>query len=158
VKDTTITEAKHDVANAAQDAVRTISIATESAAKTISVAAAEASKVVLANASQTAKTLAVGVNSDHDTLVILDTKMDSLADQIRELRDNNARRIDQLETEKLNCRDSYPVLYKKDVEDRLQSHEGRIKTGEITDTRLIAYGTTALFLIGVIEFVLGKYF
>jgi hypothetical protein len=50
------------------------------------------------------------------------------------------------------------VLYKKDVETRLDDHENRIKAGEITDTRLIAYGTALIFAIGILEFILNKYF
>ena len=153
-----IINAKSEISEAAATAVKSIAVAAEAAAKAISVAAAEASQVVINNATQTAKSLTVRGSDDHDRLVVLDTKMDGLADQIRELKDTNAKRIDALESEKLNCRDSYVVLYKKEIETRLENHETRIKAGEITDTRLIAYGTALIFVIGIVEFILNKYF
>jgi nicotinic acid phosphoribosyltransferase len=153
-----LSKAKQEIAIASADAVKAIAVAAEAAGKVISTAAHEASQVVVNNATQTAKQLTVRGSDDHDRLVVLDTKMDGLSDQIKELKNTNAKRIDALETEKLNCRDSYPVLYKKEVDDRLENHEIRIKSGEITDTRLIAYGTALIFIIGIVEFIINKYF
>ena len=129
-------EAKTEIASAAAEAVKAIAAATEAAAKVISSAAGEASKVVTTNASQTAKTLEVRGSDDHDRLVVLDTKMDAISDQIKDLRDNNTKRIDELERTKLDISDSYEV---KDMAGNLKRMEDctlRITELEISKIRI----------------------
>lgn len=153
---------KHAIADAASDAIKAIAAAKEAANRDIAIATAEASRVVLTKADQTAKTLTVGNANDHDFLLTfaseVRTKLDGLVDQVKKLDDGLAKRIDTVEKEKLNTCDSYPVLYKEGVETTLKDHEKRIKSGEITDTRLISYGTALIFIIGIVEFILSNYF
>ena len=156
----TVTETK-TVADAAAEAIKAIAAAKEAANRDIAVSTAEAQRVLLTRADQTAKTLTVGGVNDHDFMLSFTaefkTKLDFLIGQVAELKDNNAKRINDLEIEKLNCRDSYPVLYKKDVEEKLADHEKRIKVGEITDTRILAYGAALIVAMGILEFIIGKY-
>lgn len=69
-------------------------------------------------------------NPDHDLLIRVDEKVDLLILRMQSLEDNNAKRIDALEKEKLNVRDSYPYLYKTIVEKSLDDHETRLRSIE----------------------------
>ena len=138
--------AKQEIAQAVRDAIKLLSTAAQEAARKIANDAAIAAKVVDTKHAD-----------DHDMIVRLDTKMDLLSTDIRDLKDGITKRIDNLEKEKLNICDSYFVLYKKEVETKLENHEIRIKSGEITDARLIAYGTALVFILSFAQWLVGKY-
>ncbi len=150
---------KAELASAAQDAVRQIAQAVNDAGKLIAQAATEARALVVANAAEAAK--AAGVQSsmnmeDHNMLVSLNTKMEGLKEDIAELKNGTSSRIAQLEQEKVNTRDSYPVLYKPKVEECLADHETRIRSVETSVTRVMTYGSAGIILLGIIEFILQK--
>lgn len=155
---TDLVNAKHEISAVSADAVKAIAVAAEAAGKVITTAANEASQVVVNNATQTAKQLTVRGSDDHDRLVILDTKMDALSEQIKELKDNNAKRIDQLETEKLNCRDSYPVLYKKDIEEKLEDHENRIRVNTVRIITILTVGSVIWGGLVIVMFIINHWY
>ena len=128
---TDVEQAKHTIAMAAEDATRTIAAAAAAAANSKS-------------------------GSDHDLIIRLDTKMDGLSDQITKLDSGTSARITNLENEKLNINDSYPMLYKKRVDDNFLDHETRIRSNEINITRILTWGSILLVLLGVAEFFVAK--
>lgn len=143
--------AKHELAKAVSDAVKLLSIEAQEATKKIAQAAEAAAKVV-----------SVKDGNDHDFILTfsatVNAKLDNIDTKITDLATGTSKRIDNLEKEKLNTCDSYLALYKKDVEDKLADHEKRIKCGEITDTRLISYGTALVFILSFAQWIIGKYF
>jgi hypothetical protein len=142
-----LNKAKNDIALSADSAVKVIANAANEASKTIASAAAEALKV-----SNTQK------NNDHDLIIEIKTIQQTMLSEIREIKDGTAKRISDLEACKLDIKDSYPVLYKEGVEKALKDHEDRLRLNETHVTRIMTWGTAALVLIGILEFVIGKYF
>lgn len=146
-----------------EDAVKAISSAAESAVKAIAEAAGEARGVVTANAAEAAKVLlnkSSDGTSDHDFLLTFSTevktKLNSIAADIKELKDNTAGRINDLEAEKLNVKDSYLVLH-KEANDKINAdHETRLRAQETLANRIIGWGSAALVGVGILEFVLNK--
>lgn len=129
-------QSKHEIATAAQDAI-----------KVIANAAAEAVKV---SARQD--------NNDHDLIIKLDTKLDGLSEQIRDIKDTNVKRIETLEKEKLNLCDSYPVLYKDGVEKTLADHELRIRINTNRIVVICTVGSAILIIMNVVMFVVNHWF
>ena len=127
---TDIQQAKHTIALAAEDAVRAIAVA--------------------------ASTASNKSGNDHDLLLRVDTKLDLLTTTVNQLQDGTAKRISTLESEKLNVNDSYPVLYKAEVDKRIADHEVRLGKLETFNTRvalMLSGGIFALtFLIGLIAY------
>lgn len=109
-------QSEEKIAAAAKDAVKVISEAAEQAAKVLSNTTAESLRLVNSQSS-----------SDHDLLIELKTLMGGVKDDIKDLRLNTTKRIDDLETGKLDIKDSYPVLYKAGVEKVLSDHIEAIK-------------------------------
>lgn len=140
-------QAKHEIENAASEAVKVIANAASEAAKVVANATAEAAKVV--NASN---------SDDHDLLVELKTKMEDLKSDIKELKDNVAERVKTLEEEKLNTRDSYLVLHRKGVEDHFTDHEIRIRLNEEKLTKIMTYGSALIVVVGIVEFLISKFY
>lgn len=136
-----------ETAAAAADAIKVISQAAETATRTVAIAAAEAVKV--ANISS-------GV--DHDLIVELKTKIEGIKDDIRDLKDGTSARIGILEAEKLNTKDSYPMLYKEGVEKCLNDHENRIRINTERITKIMTWGSAGVLILGVLEFLLSKFF
>ena len=153
-------ESKHMLAKAAEDAIAVISTATEKAANTIAESARTASSVLSAAAAAAAAAAQEKnkdkSSGDHDRIVVLDTKLDAISNQITKLDDGMARKVEQLENEKLNTRDSYPVLYKAEVDRCIADHESRIRTNT---SRIIVFSTVGaalLVALGIAEFIIGK--
>jgi hypothetical protein len=145
---------------AADDAPKTISDAARAATSAIAEAAAAAVKVLSAQAADKESILnshILSTGGDHDLLVQLNTKMTGLKDDIAELKNGTSSRIQQLEAEKLNTRDSYPVLYKAGVEEKLLDHENRIRSAETNITRILTWGLAGIMLIGVVEFAISNF-
>jgi hypothetical protein len=102
----------------------------------IATAANDAIKVIANAAAEAVKVAAKSDGSDHDLIIKLDTKMDGLSDQIKTLDNNTTKRIDALEKDKLNARDSYAEIYKKEVDNRLDNAETRIGNLESSKTQI----------------------
>lgn len=123
--DTAADRATEKLAISAELASSAIAVAADKASSAIASALLDANKLVASQAASAAKVVDVAHGNDHDLIIKLDTKMDGLSDQIKKLDDNSTRRINTLEVEKLNCKDSYATIYKKDVDDRLDAIEAR---------------------------------
>jgi len=143
------TESKQEIAQAA-------AAAAAEATKTIAQAALEASKVVAQATAEAVKVREIKGADDHDLLIELKTRMEDLKIAIKELTDGTARRIDNLELNKLNLKDSYPFLYKAGVEKMLDDHENRIRINTGRITQIMTWGSAALILLGVVEFILSR--
>ena len=136
---------------AADNAVKTIANAAESATKLLSSAAESASRLIASNAAEALKVSSEKQSDDHDILVVLASKMEDLKSDIKDLKDNTTKRVDNLETNKLNILDSYAVLYKADVEKTRLDHETRIRDNEKYITQILTWGSVGLLVVGILE-------
>lgn len=138
-------------------ATKTIADAATLAAKALASAASDASQLITHNAEEVARVLNQQRGSDHDAIVRISEKIDSLRVDVKDLKDGTASRIATLENEKLNIKDSYPVLYKKAVEDFIVEANTRMRKLEEGYTQVKTFGIAAMILLGVVEFVLNKF-
>ncbi|MCK9428660.1 MAG: hypothetical protein M0R17_01445 [Candidatus Omnitrophica bacterium] len=153
----TIDEARVRIENSAAEAVKVIAQASSTAATTLSSAATDATKTIAMAAAEALKVSNIKSSDDHDLLVRLDEKLVGLKEDIGKLNSGYSLKIKDLENEKLNTRDSYPVLYRKGVEDKLEDHENRIRVNTDKITKLWTWGIALIFLLGVIEFLITKF-
>lgn len=116
-------KAKWEIEHAAQEAVKVIAQAAGDAAKVVASAAAEAIKISNAKNAEG--------NNDHDLIIKLDVKLDSLKDDISKLGDGTAKTI--------------------------SDHEDRIRTVETNVTRILTWGAIGLLFVGLAEFLLIHY-
>lgn len=138
---------KIELANAAKLAQSLLASQTSDAVHAIQAAAEDALKVT-----------SVQKGNDHDLLIRVDTKLDQLSGDVKSLSDGTASRIACLEADKLDIKDSYPVIYRKGIEDILTDHEFRIRHNSTKITQIVAYGAATLVIFGIIEFLLNIYF
>jgi MoxR-like ATPase len=142
-----IERAKHMIAAAARDAVDTIASA----------------------AAQAVKVTSLQNSNDHDAFIDLvgsvrhidekfTEKFAEIRDDIKEIKDGTASRIACLEAEKLDVKDSYPLVYRKGVEDTLNAHELMIADHSHKITQILAYGSAMLVGMAIIEFLVNIYF
>lgn len=78
-------------------------------------------------------------------------------DAINALSDGTARRINLLESEKLNARDSYCILYKAGVDEAIKELRAVSASNSVWITRSLAGGSVIIFILGILQFVIGKY-
>ena len=150
------------IENAAAENVKIIANAAEKAAQTISNSAMAATRVVADDAEHASRMLNIkntAGGSDHDFLLTFSaevkTKLNQIGDDIKELKTGTSSRISALETDKLNIKDSYPVLYKEAMETKVSDHELRIRSNERNIIRIMTFGTVIMLLIGVAEVLLS---
>ena len=156
---------KNEISGAAQDAVRLIAQAAKDASATIASAAGEARSVLAHNAADAAQvviTKNANGDSDHDILTSFraETKvqMETISKDIKEIKDGTTKRIDDLEKEKLNMKDSYTELYKKDSDKVHEDLEKRLRNVESVIVRIVTWGSAAMLALGILEFVINHYF
>jgi len=94
---------------------------------------------------------------DHDLIIRLDTKMDDIRSDIKELKDGTHQRLTDVENHKLNIKDSYPALYKASVEKSLSDLDIITKKHENEITRILTFGTAGILVLGIVEFLIGKF-
>lgn len=82
--------------------------------------------------------------NDHDLLIRVDTKLESLTHEVRLMRDGAAERLNYVELNKLNIK--IFEEYKEEVEEREKDHEVRMRRME----RVIYGGIGGL---AVVQFV-----
>ncbi len=111
----TETELNKNIVNAAQDAAKLISTATETAAKVIANAASEALKVVNAKG-----------EGDHDVLIEIKTQVARLIQDVANINNNLANKIEKLECDKAD---------KKEIE---LLHGTTLKRLETSDSKIEA--------------------
>ena len=97
-------------------------------------------------------------DTDHDLLIELKTVQQVMLRQVTELKEDISMRVTQLERNKLDITDSYMANYKESVEKTLRYYENRIRCNEKNIIRIMAYGTAALVIIGIIQGILSLYF
>lgn len=68
---------------------------------------------------------------DHDLIIRLGEKIDGLKEDIKELKDG--------------------------MTTKTEDHEKRIKSLEISVTKLFSYGTALIFVVGVVQFLITKF-
>ena len=188
-KDSILNGWKNELSNAADNATKIIAEAAAKATGVIGEAAGKATGVIADAALSASKALAQSTYSvneqsklnfktsavDHDLLVVLNTKMDNFATTIKELGDRTTTRMDLLEHDKLNSADSYPKLYKENVEKRLDAIEkvqlnkdaiekiveentiemkGDIKTLDRLSVKIMTWGGIIVFLIALVDIVM----
>lgn len=78
-------------------------------------------------------------------------------DAINALSDGTSHRIDLLETEKLNSRDSYCILYKAGVDEAIKELKVVSTNNSVWITRGLAGGSVIIFILGILQFVVNKY-
>jgi len=132
----TTTPIEHSVS----EAVRVISEAALKATTTIASAAKDAANVVSARAQEQAKENGLSAMDDHNFLLSFSTevktRLDMISEDIKDLKDGTSRRIDSLEAQKLDTKDSYPVLYKTGVDSQLFDHNKRLTDLEQSKIRI----------------------
>ena len=148
---------KRELADAASSAAKAIADAAVSAAKAMAEAASSASTLVAHNAEESARSLAVQRSSDHDAIVRISEKIDSLKADVRDLKDGITKRVENLECEKLNIRDSYSQLYKKAHDDFQIEMYNRIKTVEEGYAQIKMLGIVAVLFLGLLQFIIDKF-
>jgi len=167
-----IDQADTKLEHAAAQAVQFIADAAIEASKVIANSALDATKVVANSAAEANKMFHTRGAEDHDTLLILvesvnnldkrftekftELKTDIKAD-IKDLKDTTTSRIQLLETEKLNIRDSYPVLYKAGIDKALDDHEKRLRKNGDNITKIMTWGAALLVILGIAQFFIGKF-
>lgn len=104
----------------------------------------------------------ISKNDDHDLLLRLEENVNinfrQVKDAIKALSEGASGRIDKLEQDKLDIKYSYPILYKKGVEDCIADHETRIRLNTERIIKMMTYGTVLIFFIGIVEFIINKYY
>lgn len=148
---------KQEIGLAASIATRAIAEAAQSAVKAVTEAAQSASILVIHNAEETAKTLGAQRGTDHDAIVRISEKIDSLKEDVRDLKDGTAKRIDNLERDKQNLKDSYSILYKKEMDDFKNEMYTRIKTLEEGYAKMQMLGLAGVVFLGILQFVIDKF-
>jgi hypothetical protein len=157
---------------ASAKALNLIASAAVEAAKVIASSALDATKVIANSAADATKVMHDRGAGDHDTLLVLVASVDNLEKKfsekfadikndikadIKDLKDTNSCRISALEVDKLNVKDSYPVLYKVAAEKVRDDHEVRIRSNEKNITKIVTIGGVLLVLLGIAEFLMSKF-
>jgi|ERR1035437_1507646 hypothetical protein len=147
-----------------QEAANLIASAMRDALKTIAQEAQDAKRLIAEDAANAAKVLVVknaDGGSDHDVLLDFRSetrvRLDNLDKGIKEIKDGTATRIDKLEEEKLNIRDSYPILYKAENDRINADHEARLRTIETNVTRIVTWGAAGILVLSIAEFLVSKF-
>lgn len=78
-------------------------------------------------------------------------------DAIKELNDGTANRINKLENDKLNIQDSYPLMYKVDVDKAIKDLQTDTKAQGTAITKLWSYGIALIFIVGIVEFIISNF-
>lgn len=148
---------KRELAEAASSAAKAIADAAQSAVKAMAEAASSASTLVAHNAEESARSLAVQRSSDHDAIVRISEKIDSLKADVKDLKDGTTKRIENLECEKLNIKESYTILYKKSNDDFQAEMYSRMKNLEEGYAQVKILGIAAVAFLGILQFVVDKF-
>jgi len=150
-----------DMSRAAAEALKLLSDASNKQLGVIADAALQATKLLASQAAEAQKVTTIKGQDDHDFLLTFSsevkTKLDTISGDIKDLKDGTTARIESLETEKLNIRDSYPVLYKEEVEKRFDDQEGRIRINTGRITQIMTWGSAFLLILTVGEFLLKTF-
>jgi hypothetical protein len=145
------------IEHSAAEAVRVISDAADKATTAIASAALDATKLLAFQTADAAKVASVATGNDHDLIIEIKTVQQTMLGELREIKDGTAQRIKTLEDAKLDIKDSYQFIYKKNVDAVCQDHENRIRSNETNITRILTWGSALLILLGIAEFFVAKF-
>lgn len=95
---------------------------------------------------------------DHDLLTTLCVKVDALKDDIKQLKDGTSDKIKDLENTKLNIKDSYPYLYKKDIDTAIEKLEIQSEKNSTNITRVLTFGSVIIVLISIAQIFVSLWF
>jgi hypothetical protein len=140
-------EARDKVEHAAATAVSVIADAASEAAKTIAAAAATAIAAVSSKGTD-----------DHDLMVRIDERLTGVKADILDLKTGTAKRISDLELEKLSTKDSYAAIYKKDNDETHADFEKRLRANGDNIVRIMTWGSAVIVIAGILEFVINRFF
>ena len=100
-------------------------------------------------------------SGDHDLLTSFRSEslveFRTIKEAIKELTDGTSKRIADLEMDKLNCKESYQSLYKASVDKAIEDLQADVKSQGTAVTRLWAYGTALIFVVGIVEFFISNF-
>ena len=151
----TTTQAKEDIRVAAENALKLVNQAAGENARLLASAISDASKllasqaesarqVVATQASEALKVTNQNTSSDHDFLLTFSSEVKSelkaIRADIKEIKDNTAQRIDNLEKDKLDVKDSYSLIYKIAM-------DKKIETLETSTLALVSSRNTVLVMV-----------
>lgn len=131
------------IASAAADNVKILANAASDATRLIANATMEAAKVVANTAAATAKVVDTKTSGDHDLLTKLDTKVDQIQADVTVLKNQDKQNITQVQHQ--------------DLCSKTDDHEGRLRLLEQATTRILTWGTAGVLALGVLEFIINKY-
>ena len=129
---------------------------TAAAIKVIADAASEATKLIATQAAEALKVANAKDGNDHDLIIEIKTVQQTMLGELRDLKDGTSDRLKQVEDAKLDIKDSYQSIYKKNVDAVCQDHENRIRSNERNITRILTWGSALLILLGIVEFFVAK--
>lgn len=108
--------------------------------------------------------------NDHDLLVVLHTKLERVLVDLKEVKDNTVGRISVLEATKLDKTEAESMTKKAiaAADEIHEDHETRIRSLEksqsglseqlsVLSTRIATYGSAALIILGIIQFLASKF-
>ena len=128
-------DARRLIANEASNACRAIADATSKATTALASAALDATRTLVVDANVAAKVVtdkaeknSIGDNPDHDLLVRLEEKIESIKTDIKDLKSGTSDRIENLEKCKVDVKESYIRVYKETVEKRIGDLETDMET------------------------------
>jgi hypothetical protein len=176
--DSDASKARAVVGSAAEKAMLKLAVATDEAIKKISSAndlateklakladtattamasaALDANKLVASQAATAAAVVDTKHGNDHDLIMEVRTMQNVMLGEMREIKTGTSQQIIDLQERKLDAKDSYPVVYKKGVDDCLSDYSKRINDLEIAKIRLVlAVGIASTIMstmIGLIIF------
>lgn len=82
---------------------------------------------------------------NYGMLIRLETKVDYLTNEVKELKDSSNKRISDVELSKLDSKD-----FAEGFGRQLVDHEARLRLLETTVTKYLAYGAAGLFILQII--------
>jgi len=129
-----INQDKMEIEQASANAVKIIADAAGEASRLLASMASDAAKVVANAASEAVKVSNIKGADDHDLLIKLETKMDSLKEDIKDIKDGTSRHI-------------------SDHEQRIQIIEGKVSKFLIT---ISLYSIAVAGLIGLVVYLITK--
>lgn len=148
-----------DIEDKAAEALKLLSDASSKQLALIAEAALNATRLLAVQAAEAEKVKNIKGADDHDFWLTFSAetkiRLEAISSDIKELKDGTETRISTLETEKLNIRDSYPVLYKVGIEKSIQDHEDRIRVNTGRITQIMTWGSAAIVVLGIAEFILN---
>lgn len=152
-------EALNIVGVAADRAVEKIAAAADKASSAIASAARDAATLLASQASSAAKVVDVKQGNDHDLLLEVKTIQNIMLLELREIKTGTSQRISELQQQKLDIEDSYPVVYKAGVDNSILCYGKQIAELEVSKIRItVLMGIASVIMSTLITLVVYHMF